>query len=694
MVGAIQAVAAHPTNPDVVYIAAANGGIWRTANGMAAKPSWEPLTDREKSLSFGAIEFDPTDSTHQTLVAGTGRYSSMRRAGGALIGLLRTIDGGKTWTTLGGGILNTQHISGVAARGSTILVSSYNGGVHRSTDTGVTWRKISGGSGTGLPAGISFDLAGDPTNPARLFTHAGANGLFRSTDTGATWTKVSNAAIDALLGGNVKISVEVANNVYVAICNASRLAGLFRSGDGGSTWAALDRPRTVEGGGAAFDLHPGGQAGIHLSIAADRANSNLVYVGGDRQPGFDEGAPPNTVARWPNSLGARDYSGRLFRIDASKPSGSQSTALTHSRTASNSAPHADSRDMAIAANGMLLETDDGGIYRRTQPRATSGDWFSMNGDVQVTEFHSVAWDANCRTVIGGAQDTGSPEQASNAAKRWRSVSSGDGGVVAVDAISTPGRSTRYSSFQNLQSLRRQVFNAAGQLQSATQIGLRVLGGGPRLIAQFYTPLELNGVTATRLVIGGDNALYESDDQGDTITAIAEIRANDTGAIAYGAIGNADMLYVGVGRRVMVRTAAHPAPLSVSMAYPGTASVVGIAIMPDNPQAAFAIDELKMFRTTNAGGAWSDITNNLAALGATVLRAVAYCADLNGGSVVVGTNSGVFAASSPFTTWARLGTELPAVPVMRLRYSDADRLLLAGTLGRGAWTLTLPQPAIV
>jgi hypothetical protein len=237
----------HPTDANVVYIAAVNGGIWRTANAMAASPHWEQLTDRQESLSFGALEFDPTDDTLQTLVAGTGRFGSLRRMGGALVGLLRTTDGGTNWTALdGGGSLRTLHITGVASRGSTIVIAANNDGIRRSADTGATWTKISGAAGTNLPVGISFDLAGDPSNPARLFTHAGASGIFRSVNTGATWTKVSNAAIDALLGGanNVKISIGTENNVYVAIANNSRLAGLFRSGDGGGSWASLDLPRT------------------------------------------------------------------------------------------------------------------------------------------------------------------------------------------------------------------------------------------------------------------------------------------------------------------------------------------------------------------------------------------------------------------------------------------------------------------
>jgi hypothetical protein len=224
----------------------------------------------------------------------------------------------------------------------------------------------------------------------------------------------------------------------------------------------------------------------------------------------------------------------------------------------------------------------------------------------------------------------------------------------------------------------------------------VLGGGAAVVAQFYTPLELNQVTATRLIVGAANGVYESDDQGDTVRAIGPgIRVNSivaTGCaapIAYGAQGNADVLYVGSGSSVFVRTAAHPAQLAASAAYPGTSPVLGIAVPPPHPQTAFVIDAAKVFQTTNAGGSWNDITGNLLALGGIILRSVTYCDRLNGGSVVVGTNAGVFAAASPGFNWILLGSGLPTVPVLRLRYSSMSRVLLAGTLGRGAWTLDIP-----
>jgi hypothetical protein len=274
---------------------------------------------------------------------------------------------------------------------------------------------------------------------------------------------------------------------------------------------------------------------------------------------------------------------------------------------------------------------------------------------------------------------------------------GDGAVVAVDDSGTQGHSVRYSSSQWLGNFRREVYDAAGMLQGRTFIPMRVLGVGAAAVEpQFHTPLELNRVAPARLILGGNNGVYESDDQGDTLTVIGPgIKVNSNVApgcaapIAYGAQGNADLLYVGSASSIFVRTAAHPAPLAISV-YPGTDPVVGIAVPPAEPGTAFAIDLGKVFRTTNAGVTWKNVTNNLLALGGVVLRSVAYCEDLNGGSVVVGTNAGVFAAAGPdFNNWSRLGSGLPTVPVLRLRYGAASRVLLAATLGRGAWTLDIP-----
>jgi hypothetical protein len=703
VVGAIPALAVHPTDAGTIYVGAVNGGIWKTVNATAASPRWVEQLGLNRSLSIGAIAFDPTDSTSQTLLAGSGGFSSFGLPGDH-VGAWRTTDGGTTWTPLGQGVLAGLNITGVAARGPILLLSVSNAnsvaglGVWRSKDTGVTWTRVSGAPGSGLPFGVSFDLASDPANQARLFSGE-INGIFRSTDSGATWKKVSDALIEARLSGatsNVKIAVGSANSIYVAIVNSGVLDGLFRSGDGGATWQPLDLPITIESG-EAIGIHPGRQGGIHLSMTADRTDSNIVYIGGDRQPFLNEFTTGKCPC-FPNSLGANDYSGRLFRVDASKAAGRQATPITHVNTGAHSAPHADSRRMAVDAHGDLIEADDGGIYRRTSPRTNTGDWFSVIGDLAITEVHSVAWDANAKVAIAGAQDTGVPEQAIHGNARWRSVETADGGDVAVDSTGTPGLSIRYFSSQGLGGFSRQTYDASNTMISQVALDMTPLNGGDKVEPAFYTPIAINNAVSTRLVIGANNAIYESFDQGDTVTDIANLTVNNDAArpIAYGAAGNADILYVGVDDQVFIRTAAPPSPLLVSVAYPGrhtSRRVAGIAVHRSKPKVAIVVDRANVYRTADAGATWTDITGNLQTLFPGQLFSVAFSTSNSDGSVIVGGNNGAFIARGPsFTSWNAVGAGLPRAPVFDLAYESADDVLVAGLLGRGTWAVSLAEPA--
>jgi hypothetical protein len=442
-------------------------------------------------------------------------------------------------------------------------------------------------------------------------------------------------------------------------------------------------------------IHPGGQGFVHMSIVADPTNSNIVYVGGDRQPLFREGEPE---ADFPNSIGAENFSGRLFRGDASRPAGSQWVHLTHSSalgaegggTKSNSSPHADSRELIFDALGNLIETDDGGIYKRTRPRSDRGDWLSLNGDLQSAEQHDVAYDSNSDVAFSGNQDTGTPFQQRTSKTKWETWMQADGGDVIVDDISTPGLSTRYASFQFLGVFNRSVWDAANQNLSFTILALTPLGGAPPPAGQFVTPLAINAVNGRRLLIGAANGLYESLDQGDTVSRISTAVVNGTGVdpLAYGAADNPDVIYAGVGVDVHVRTGPAPAPLVDSASFPGTTTVTDLVIHPDRSTTAFVSNTAAIFRTTDGGATWTNITGNLLTFVPGTLRSLTYVIGKKGEGLVVGTQDGVFFATAAggFTTWARLGSSLPTVPIFDLDFDRADDVLIAGTMGRGAWKL--------
>ena len=727
--GAINSVASQPGNADVVYVGTVNGGVWKTTNATASSPIWTPLTDNQKSASIRVIKFDPTDATYQTVIAGIGNTSSFGQLSGPYAGLLRTSDGGAHWSAIdGGGTLTSESISGVVARGNTIVYSTDNNwffrtcpalGIFRSTNGGMTFSQISGAAGTGLPGGIAYDLAEDPNNNAILYTAVtlasatsgcggGVNGIYKSVDTGATWTKVSDSAVDALLidppsamfAQDVNIRVGNSNNVFVSILTngPTYSIGLFRSGNGGATWQALD-------------TNFGSWYPLFFALAADPNDADLVYIGSDGQS--------------------------VFRVDASLSPGSQAQSLTGAGTANNSVPHADQRGMVVDANSNLLETCDGGIFRRTSPKDNTGDWYSINGNLQITEFHGLAYDSVSKVLFGAAQDNGTPMQETTGNLLWTLLFGGDGQDDAVDVTSIPGESIRYfGAYPFGTHFFAQTYNASNVIQSFSRPALTPIGGSPAPTWQFTTQFKVNAIDPARLVFGGQNAVYESTDQGNTITALSPgVTAGSNifggrSTIVYGGhsgTDNANLLYVAgsadqqctagppapapfacctgkgtgtcPGNQIYKRTTSPPDALTRLTNYPGTNDVLGIAVDPNDYTDLFAVDPAHVYNSKDSGTTWHEITGNLpVVLGQVVepgdLASVAFLPNGSGNSILVGTYQGVFDApvselNGSLTSWSQLGTGLPNTFIWRLIYNPEDNVLFAATMGRGAFKF---QPA--
>ena len=753
--GAIKAVAASPTDANVMYVGAVNGGIWKTTNATSANPTWTSQTDFQTSLSIGALQFDPTDASGNTLIAGIGRFSSFGGLGGAFSGLMRTTNGGSSWTPLIS--LSGKEISGVVERDSTIVASidfatsfTYaNIGVFRSTDGGASFTRISSGNPNsagvhGLYGGRAYDLASNPSNTNTLYTavrDAGTNdGVYRSSDTGATWTRVGSAALTNLFNDlttvNAKIAVGNSGQVYVGVQNNGQLAGVFRSPDGVNNWTQLDTPTTNQNGfivginpeaelggdegdvpevGSNDDIS-GGQGGIHFSITADPTNANIVYVGGDRQPsqlnrsGFEIGA-------FPNSIGADNYSGRLFRVDASLSAGSQATPITNNFTANGSSPHADSRSLTFDAVGNLIESDDGGIYRRTSPTTSSGQWSGLVGNLQVAEIHSIAYDHNTHTLFAGTQDTGTIAQATSGATSWFTVAQGDGGKVAVDNHGIG--SVQYSGYVFMSGFQRRTFNSLGVFTGSSSPALNVVGVGlpvnhqdsngnfdvdPGI--QFYNPIAVNTINGDLLV--GGRYIYESINGGSNLNRLGDLGSgNYVNALAGGGGGsnpNPSVLYaVGTGATFARRLSGTPSSAVILMnSYSAVSSVsaVALAISSKDWSDLFVASPENVFESTDAGSSFNNITGNLRSL-ETNIHALVEVTVNSLEYILAGGDNGVFLIGGiGFGTWSELGAQsLPNVPVYSLVYDASDDYLIAGTLGRGAWeipnfshSLMVPEPA--
>lgn len=735
-IGAIETVAPDPGNPDILYVGTVNGGIWKTTNATSGAPSWTPLTDSMPSLSIGALEFDPNDATDQTLWAGTGNYSSYFSLAAPFggVGLYETTNGGQNWTQVGASTFAGLNIRSIlpttlqmpGSSGHTIFVATEEKndsstidssvGLYRSDDSGNTWSLVSGSAG--LPAGKVTQVIVDPSNPDRFYVGIPRQGVYSldySQSATPNWTPTA-----ALTGASTSVRVRLTamsytptgSNAPQTVLYAALLGlkdgsagtgeptGIFQSVNGGLAWTSLDVP----------DVNPSGQGQLQFSFVAHPSNPNLVYVGG------------NTVA----VAVAAGYIGNHAVIDAAQPSGSQITKLDDTATIPTS-PHPDSRNMVFDATGTnLIEVDDGGIYMLSNPTGAAPVWTSLNGDLAVTEFLWIDYDSINHVVFGGVQDNGSPLQDGPGLLTYHDQVGGDGQTAAADNRSTPNQSTHYQSYPSLTSFQTETFDSTNTLLNTTYPDLKVLqfnsNGTPILESdgqqetksllkigaglQFVTPYALNAVTPTQLVIGGGNGgVYESFDGGNTLTTLSPSDVGNVSAVAYGGVlngqDNSAVLYVGSygddqNHLLFLRSAAGAA-LTPLTAYPGLAPN-HIVLDPNNWQAAYIIDVRNhIYVTTNAGASFTEITGNLQTYSQTpdtpVNGLAVFPNPSNPGDDVVFVNIptlGVWATTNPTlgssTQWVQFGTNLPNIAITQMLYDATDNVLVAGTLGRGVWTV--------
>lgn len=653
--GAVHALAPHPSNANILYIASVNGGVWRTANATAARPTWTALTDFQRSLSTASIAFDRNDASFQTLVVGTGRVSNFAQRGDDEIGVYRTTDGGTNWTDLGGATLLGQKLIGVSARGAVLMAASRNGGLYRSIDTGTNWTLVSGGVGTGLPAGGIGDLAEDPGNANRFYVGVlgSATPVWRSDNGGATWVAASTGITStATAGGNIRLSVGSGGVVFAAVVNSSALSGVFRSSNQGGIWIPMDVP----------PIHPGGQGSVNTSLAAHPSNNTLVFIGGDR-------------------ITAYPFTGNVRRGDSSSAAGSQFTAIMDAG-GNNTAPHADSRDMAFDANGNLLQSDDGGVYRRNTPTG-AGSWVSVIGNLAVTEVHDLDHDGLANVITIGTQDNGTHMQRLPSTERWLHVFDGDGGDVAIDDLTLVNGSYRYISSQNLGSFTRQRYSNANLFVS--ELAMPAITG-----AQFVTPVEINRMDPSKLMVGGSSLVFISTNatSGAPTWALQVAPGANRNAMVFGAFGSVDAAYVGRGSQVyrrsgntFVATGALPA---------GAATITDVTMDTVDATHVWAIDDNQVFRSVNSGTTWTDVTGNLPSISSFDFRTIEYIPEDGTDRLALGTRSGVYFADVDDNAWYSFGIFLPDVLVFDLRFILAQRRLIAGTLGRGVWSVLVPR----
>jgi photosystem II stability/assembly factor-like uncharacterized protein len=255
----VSAVTGVPGDPNVYYVGAASGGVWKSADGGI---HWRPVFDEQPVQSIGSISIAPSDPNVVWVGTGEPFIRSNVSIGN---GVYRSTDAGKTWKHLG--LEKTGRIARIAVdpRNPDIAYAAALGtcygpqqerGVYRTTDGGKTWERV---LFVDENTGIS-DLSMDAKNPRVLLAgswtidiktwgrKSGGNsgGLFLSRDGGTTWKKLSGHGLPEPPVGKIAVSIAPSEpqRMYALIETGDR-GSLWRSDDGGENWKLVNHSRLL-----------------------------------------------------------------------------------------------------------------------------------------------------------------------------------------------------------------------------------------------------------------------------------------------------------------------------------------------------------------------------------------------------------------------------------------------------------------
>ncbi len=248
-VGQIATVRVHPTNPDLVFVAALGNpfapnkerGVYRSADGGK---TWKNVLFVSESCGAADLELQPT---HPNVIFASMWHGERRPwtiISGALEGgIYKSTDGGDTWTKLGGGLPNQLFgRSNVAIpvanpnRVYALIEAKPGSGLYRSEDSGATWSLVNGSANIITRPFYYTTLGVDPNNPDVVYV--GDEGWFKSTDAGATFRRAQ-----APHGDHHDIWINPQNSQYMIQSNDG---GANVSLDGGQSWSTQNNQPTAE----------------------------------------------------------------------------------------------------------------------------------------------------------------------------------------------------------------------------------------------------------------------------------------------------------------------------------------------------------------------------------------------------------------------------------------------------------------
>ena len=658
--GRVTSIVIDPTHNRTIYIGTAQGGIWKTEDGGS---TWSTRTDDQISLAIGAMAMDPHNTS--ILYAGTGEgnlgFDSYYGNG-----VLKTTDFGITWSLLASSTFSMSSFCRIVVNPSTsttifaALISSGNldfsgtppgaTGIYRSTDSGVTWTKMTNGLPTNSVG--ATDIVINPGDTDIVYAAFWADGIYKTTNANAAtpiWTKLTTGLPTVATPPSfTRIALGISSSspltLYALMAGDSPLYivnQLYRTIDGGASWNPIP-------------LHPpfgdiGLQGFYNLNVAVDPITSDIVYL--------------QAISVWKATR--NPFTGEWT-----------TTNIGDNIHVDNHAFAFDPTDHKIIYTG-----NDGGIYRSDDGGATWDD--SINKGFCITQFEFMDQHPTSDAfVLAGTQDNGTDAFCNDPV--FKHMDDGDGGFTAIDSVSP---NIVYHDFTRTFSRRSTL---GGRLGSWADIN----SGLDCDDSLFYSPFALDQTNPNNIAFGcnkiaidpmGGTSGWPIDVilpgllAGELVSAVNYINSN----LIYAGTGGGKVFRLTRSGTAWTATPLHAPPLPSRYIWdvsPLPNQSVIVVVM-----SGFGTPHVWRGTVSEAGStAWSDISGTGTGRLPDIPVNALVIEPSSSNTMYIGTDIGVFRTIDGGTTWENFSQGLPNCAVYDMRLHNPTRLLRVATHGRGMW----------
>jgi len=642
--GRALSVALNPMNPNTVYVGTASGGLWRSYTG-GLTGDWQRVKLGYPALGISAIVIDPTDTN--VIYTGTGEVYQYQRANGGVairtmrgsygIGILKTIDGGLTWSKSldwsYSGQTGIQALRMNPINHGTIWAATTEG-IYRSVDAGGSWGSV-------YPANMAEDIVINPLDTSKILASIGdmsTSVILLTTDGGSIWNTSPFETMHTYSGKTLLEMYGANPNIVFASAADSTIdnGALYRTSDFGVSWTKLYTP---------INLYQVQGWYSHFVAVHPADSSQIVYASVNTIKSIDGGS---TFQAHGAGYGGGNYG--------------DNHGFAHHPTNPN----------------ILYIVNDDGVYRSSDFGST---FTSVGYGMQTGQFYNGFSGSMTDSLlaIGQCQDhiPGYRYLGSNA---WDHGSVTD--EVGWTAIDQSNDNIMYADNRNGQYIYKSIDRGA----TFSWIGsFEYLGSGG-----WNSPFVLSPANTSVLYLG-DIHIHKSINGGSswsTTNGGSPLDGNTALSMAISPT-SPDTVYVGMApvatrahvfRTTNGGTAWQDITGTLPDRYP-----MDLAVNPQNSKTVYAafggFGTGHLYKSIDAGTTWSDVTGSLPDVPTTAV----VVDPLDSNLVYAGNDLGVYVSTNGGSSWAGFNDGLPdAVIVADLSISPSNRTLRVVTHGNGVW----------